>query len=61
LHIDDDAAIEAPIAPAIDCVGLTHRGHVTGHAVLHGKAVQMAAILLDDFRDEGRLQIGVKL
>ena len=55
LHVDHDAAVEAPVAPAVDGVGLAHRGDVAGHAVLHGQPVQMAAVLLDDLGDEGRL------
>ena len=55
LHVDDDAAVGAPVAPAVDGVGLAHGGDVARHAALHGEPVQMAAVLLDDLRDERRL------
>ena len=55
LHVDDDAAVEAAVAPAVDGIGLAHRGDVAGHPLLHGEPVQVAAILLDDLRHEGRL------
>jgi hypothetical protein len=39
LHVDEDAAFMAPLAPAIDHVAAGDRGHVFRRAVLHGEAV----------------------
>ena len=53
-HVDDAAPVVAPVPPAVYDVGLSHSGYVTGLAVFHGQAVQVAAVLRRQTRDELR-------
>ena len=53
--VDHHAAIHAVVAPAILDVGARDRGRVDGPPVGHRHAVEVAAILGRERRDEGRL------
>ena len=53
--VDDDAAIGTAVAPAVDGIRARYRGDVARLAVFHRQPVEMAAILVDQRRDEGRL------
>ena len=52
LHIDDHATIEVMRPPALRLVERPERGYIAQLPVLHGDAVEMAAILRRAGRDE---------
>jgi hypothetical protein len=52
--IEDDAALVAAFAPAIDHVAPADGGHVFGPPVQHREPVEMAAVLRRELRDEVR-------
>ncbi|MNL55857.1 hypothetical protein D3C87_1793000 [compost metagenome] len=55
LNVDQHPALVATLAPAAQDVAAADGGDVTRRAVMHGHAVQVAAILGGQLGDEGRL------
>src|SRR5690349_24680664 len=55
LNVDQDPPIRLVLAPAARDVGLTEGGHVPRLVIDHAEAVQMAAVLRGELRDEWRL------
>lgn len=52
--IENNTALVAAFAPAIDYVAPADRGHVFRPTVEHGEPVEMATVLGRELRDEAR-------
>ncbi len=59
--VHQDAAVEFPCPPALGGVGVAEGGDVAGAAVLHGDAVEVAAVAGGDGGQEGGLPGGAEV
>ena len=50
--VDDHAAVLAAVTPSVDRIGTADSRYIGWRAVRHGQPVQMAAILVDEGRNE---------
>ena len=60
LDVDDDAAVGAAVAPAVDHVRPAYRGRELRQSIDHRQAVHVAAILARQLRDEIRFPNGLE-
>ena len=58
--VDDDAATGPVLPPSIDNVRRRAGGHVANAALLHSKAIEVAAILRREPGNEARLPDGLE-
>src|SRR5262245_30392655 len=60
IEINDDAAVGAPVAPAVDHIAAADSRDIAGPALFHTESVQMAAILRRQLADERRFPDGAE-